>query len=87
MMIINRILSRVLGILSLSLITATAAKALRTPGLPPHIRTAALVLGAAGWMQVRKAHLVLLKLDLIIMIHLALVLWSYIFDAALFNSK
>lgn len=43
---------RVLGILSLSLITATAAKALRTPGLPPHIRTAALVLGAAGWMQV-----------------------------------
>ena len=44
---------RVLGILSLSVITATAAKALRTPGLPPHIRTAALVLGAAGWMQVR----------------------------------
>ena len=43
---------RVLGILSLSVITATAAKALRTPGLPPHIRTAALVLGAAGWMQV-----------------------------------
>ena len=43
-----------LGILSLSLITATAAKALRTPGLPPHIRTAALVLGAAGWMQVRE---------------------------------
>ena len=46
---------RVLGILSLSLITATAAKALRTPGLPPHIRTAALVLGAAGWMQVRES--------------------------------
>merc|ERR1719195_2076874 len=35
---------RVLGILSLSVITATAAKTLRTPGLPPHIRTAALLL-------------------------------------------
>ena len=46
------------------LITATAAKALRTPGLPPHIRTAALVLGAAGWMQVSEAHIVRLKLDL-----------------------
>ena len=56
MMIIDHlIIPRVLGILSLSLITATAAKALRTPGLPPHIRTAALVLGAAGWMQVREA--------------------------------
>merc|ERR1712198_249910 len=37
---------RILGILSLSLITATAYKALKTPGLPPHIRTAALALGA-----------------------------------------
>ena len=43
-----------LGITSLSLITLTAAKAMRTPGLPPHIRTAAMVLGAAGWMQVRE---------------------------------
>merc|ERR1712107_234913 len=43
---------RILGILSLSLITATAYKALRTPGLPPHIRTAALALGGMGWMQV-----------------------------------
>jgi len=43
---------RILGILSLSLITATALKAVKTPGLPPHIRTAALALGAMGWMQV-----------------------------------
>lgn len=43
---------RILGILSLSLITATAFKALKTPGLPPHIRTASLALGAMGWMQV-----------------------------------
>ena len=71
MMIINRIISRVLGILSLSLITATAAKALRTPGLPPHIRTAALVLGAAGWMQVREAHLISrFKLDFLKMLTL-----------------
>jgi len=43
---------RILGVTSLALITATAAKAARTPGLPPHIRTAALALGAMGWMQV-----------------------------------
>ena len=57
---------RVLGILSLSLITATAAKALRTPGLPPHIRTAALVLGAAGWMQVRESTFFLSKSTLVL---------------------
>ena len=55
---------RVLGILSLSLITATAAKALRTPGLPPHIRTAALVLGAAGWMQVRESKFLSVEINL-----------------------
>ena len=43
---------RILGVTSLALITATAVKAARTPGLPPHIRTAALALGAMGWMQV-----------------------------------
>ena len=44
---------RLLGILSLSVITATAYRAaMKTPGLPPHIRTAALALGAMGWMQV-----------------------------------
>merc|ERR1712156_449186 len=42
---------RILGILSLTVITATALKAAKTPGLPPHIRTAALAMGAMGWMQ------------------------------------
>ena len=39
---------RILGVTSLALITATAAKAARTPGFPPHIRTVALALGAMG---------------------------------------
>jgi len=43
---------RVLGVSSLALISATALKAYRTPGLPPHIRAAALALGAMGWCQV-----------------------------------
>ena len=37
---------RILGVTSLALITA--AKAVRTPGFPPHIRTVALALGAMG---------------------------------------
>ena len=43
---------RLLGIASLLLISATAVKASKTPGLPPHIRAAALALGAMGWCQV-----------------------------------
>ena len=43
---------RLLGVASLLLISATALKASRTPGLPPHIRAAALALGAMGWCQV-----------------------------------
>merc|ERR1719219_176448 len=43
---------RLLGIASLTLITATALKAARTAVLPPHVRTAALALGAMGWCQV-----------------------------------
>jgi len=43
---------RLLGIASLALISATAVKAYRTPGLPPHIRAAALALGGMGWCQV-----------------------------------
>merc|ERR1719325_408674 len=43
---------RILGVASLALISATALKATRTAGLPPHIRAAALALGAMGWCQV-----------------------------------
>lgn len=43
---------RILGTTTLAFITAVAVSALRIPNLPPHIRTAALALGAAGWCQV-----------------------------------
>lgn len=43
---------RVLGLSSLSLISATALKAYRSPGLPRHMRAGALALGAMGWCQV-----------------------------------
>lgn len=43
---------RILGTATLALLTLVAVRARSLPGLPPHVRTAALALGVMGWCQV-----------------------------------